>query len=65
MGQQTITSVNFGMGDSGRERLRLYQELAKKRGYASLSAFIVDLVDAELGVNLPKPKGSRPLKPEP
>lgn len=53
------------MDEVGQKRLKLYQELAAKRGYDSLSAFIVDLVDKDLGVDLPKPKtrqGRRPAR---
>lgn len=44
------------MGDTGQKRLELYTALAKKKGYDSLSAYIVDLADKDLGVDLPKPK---------
>lgn len=53
------------MGEVGEERLKLYRKLAAKRGYDSLSAFIVDVVDKDLGVQLPKPKtrlGRRPSR---
>jgi hypothetical protein len=44
------------MGETGQQRLELYTKLAKKKGYESLSAYIVDLADKDLGVDLPKPK---------
>jgi hypothetical protein len=53
------------MGEVGEQRLKLYRELAAKRGYDSLSAFIVDVIDHDLGVKLPKPKvkqGRRPTR---
>jgi hypothetical protein len=59
MGVQVVTSINFGTGEDGVERLRLYKELAKKRGYDSLSAFIVDLVDKEGDIHIAKPKRNR------
>lgn len=62
MGVQVITSINFGTSEVGQERLRLYKKLASERGYDSLSAFIVDLVDADLKIDLPKPKGRRPSR---
>ena len=65
MGVQVVTSINFGMGEVGKERLKRYKELAGKRGYDSLSAFIVEVVDTDLGItDLPKPKGRRPAKQE-
>lgn len=65
MGAQTVRSISLGMGDVGEERLKLYRTLAAKRGYDSLSAFIVDVVDKDLGIHLPKPKtrqGHRPTR---
>ena len=65
MGSQTVRSISLGMDEIGQKRLRLYQQLAAKRGYDSLSAFIVDLVDKDLGIVLPKPKtrqGRRPTR---
>ncbi len=56
MGSQTVRSISLGMDGVGQERLKLYKALAKKRGYESLSAFIIDVVDKDLGVTLPKPK---------
>ena len=63
MGAQTIRSISLGMGEIGEERLRLYKQLAAKRGYDSLSAFIVDVVDNDLGVQLPKPKTRQGIRP--
>jgi hypothetical protein len=65
MATQTQRSISLGMGEVGEERLKLYRSLAAKRGYDSLSAFIVDLVDKDLEINLPKPrtmKGPRPRR---
>jgi hypothetical protein len=65
MGSQTVRSISLGMGEVGEQRLKLYRELAAKRGYDSLSAFIVDVIDHDLGVKLPKPKvkqGRRPTR---
>ena len=56
MASQTQRSISLGMGEVGEERLKLYRSLAAKRGYDSLSAFIVDVVDKDLGIDLPKPK---------
>lgn len=65
MGAQTVRSISLGMDEVGEKRLKLYQELAAKRGYDSLSAFIVDIIDKDLGINLPKPRtrqGRRPTR---
>jgi len=56
MASQTQRSISLGMGEVGEERLKLYRSLAAKRGYDSLSAFIVDVVDKDLGIDLHKPK---------
>ena len=65
MGAQTVRSISLGMDEIGEKRLKMYRELAAKRGYDSLSAFIVDVVDKDLGIDLPKPKtrqGRRPSR---
>jgi len=65
MGSQTVRSISLGMEEVGKKRLKLYTELARKKGYESLSAYIVDLVDRELGIDLPQPrmrKGPRPKR---
>lgn len=63
MGLQTNRSISLGMGETGQQRLELYKKLAKKKGYESLSAYIVDLVDKDLGVDLPKPKSRQGRSP--
>jgi len=51
--KQINISVVMGMGKNGKERARLYRERSKARGYKSLSAFVVQLVDRELDLKLP------------
>lgn len=63
MGSQTVTSISLGKKEIGEERLKLWQERIAQRGYNSLSAFVVDLVDRDLGVKLPKPKSRQGPKP--
>lgn len=53
MGAQMIRSIHLGMGEIGEKRLKLYKELAEKRG-KTIGALIIEIVDRELGVNLPK-----------
>jgi hypothetical protein len=62
---QTSKSVCIGMGAVGKKRLRLYLQGIKARGYTSFSAYVVDLVDKELAIKLPKPprrNSSQPVK---
>ncbi len=44
----------MGMGSIGKKRLKLYRRGIKARGYRSLSKYVVDLMDRELSINLPK-----------
>jgi hypothetical protein len=44
----------MGMGKIGKERLRLYHEKIKALGYKSLSSYIVDVMDRELSLDLPR-----------
>ncbi len=57
-----VRSIHLGMGEVGEQRLKLYKEHAAKRG-KSLSALIVELVDKDLGIFLPKPKTSKGRRP--
>lgn len=53
---QVNASVCVGMGSVGKKRLRLYREKIKARGYKSLSKYVVDVMDRELSLDLPKTK---------
>ena len=46
----------MGMGKIGKKRLKLYREGLKARGHKSLSKYVVDAMDRELAVDLPKPE---------
>jgi hypothetical protein len=59
--QQETLTINLGMSETGLERRRLWQAEATRRGYGSLSAYIMDCVDKETKVVLPKSRSSRPL----
>jgi hypothetical protein len=47
---QINTSVCMGMGNIGRQRLKIYRQGIKARGYKSLSKFVIDILDRELHV---------------
>jgi hypothetical protein len=64
MGAQIIRSIHLGMGEIGVKRLKLYAAMATKRG-KSLSALIVEVVDKDLGINLPRPSTVRKTNSSP
>lgn len=51
---QVNTSVCMGMGAVGKKRLKLYRQGIKARGYKSLSRYVIDLLDRELSLEIPK-----------
>lgn len=52
--EQTVRSFSVGMGALGKKRLTLYLKGYKSRGYRSLSACVVALLDKEFDIELPK-----------
>ena len=48
---QVNASVCMGMGKIGHKRLKLYRERIKARGYKSLSKYMVETMDRELGLD--------------
>ena len=61
MSQQTTTSINLGTGDAGAERLKSYKLFIRTKGYTSFSAYIIDVMDREAGLAIPKPGRGRPV----
>ncbi len=62
--EQVNKSVCIGMGPVGRKRMKMYLEAIKARGYSSFSAYVVDLLDKELGIELPRPSRREPVAQE-
>lgn len=62
MGAQILRSIHFGMGEVGEKRLSLYEKEAAKRG-KTLGAAILQILDREFGVSLPKPKAVKGRPP--
>jgi hypothetical protein len=61
MSFQTARPINFGQNETGKLRLRLYKQHARKRR-VSLSSIAVRLLDKEFGINIPVPRTNRILK---
>jgi len=58
--EQVNTSICCGMGSTGKKRRKLYMEGSKARGYKSFSAYLRDIMDRELNVDLPTTDRGRP-----
>ena len=46
--KQIKMPISFGVGATGRKRLRLYRERLKAKGYKNLSDYILALLDKEV-----------------